>query len=101
MSKSQMFEGYYSKKELSERGWTIKMFKDHLPKPHKCVPNPFNPNWGQMNLYEVKVVEAIEADPKFQQYKKWTDEKFRPIMREVAKKRAHNNPCSRHNENKM
>jgi len=84
-------EGFYTRKELCERGWTIKMFKDHLPKPHKRIPNPFNPNWGEMHLYEKNVVDRIEADPKFQQYKKWTEEKFRPIMREVAKKRAEAN----------
>jgi len=44
-----------------------------------------------MHLYEENVVDRIEADPKFQQYKKWTEEKFRPIMREVAKKRAEAN----------
>ena len=87
MSKPTMFDGYYTKKELCERGWTIKMFKDHLPQPHKRAVNPYNPDWGQMNLYEKEIVKKIEADPKFQEYMKWTKEKFRPIMREVAKKR--------------
>lgn len=87
MSKPTMIDGYYTKKELSERGWTKKMFADYLPEPHKRIPNRFHPNGGEICLYEKDVVERIEADPKFQQYKKWTEEKFRPIMREVAKKR--------------
>lgn len=81
------FKGYYTKKELEARGWTIKMFKDYLPEPHKRVPNPINPDYAPMGLYKQEVVEAIEATSKFQTYKTWTDHVFRPRMREAARER--------------
>lgn len=80
------YEGYYTKTELKKRGWTIKLFDDHLPEPHKKVPNPINPDWAQMGLYDKKIVEKIEADSDFQNYKHWAA-KHSARMREVALKR--------------
>ncbi len=79
------FEEFYTKKELEAKGWTIKMFKDHLPEPHKKVPNPINKDWSSMGLYDKAIVDEIEATSKFQAYKAWTDNVFRPRMREVAR----------------
>ena len=80
------YDGYFTKKELEAKGWTIKMFTDYLPKPHKTVPNPVNPSWAPMGLYEKSVVLEIESSQKFQDYKEWTVP-FRSRMREVAAKR--------------
>lgn len=80
------YEGYFTKKELERRGWTIKMFADHLPEPHRKVPNPRSPAFAPMGLYDRTIVEKIEATPAFQDYMEWTQKKFRPIMREAARK---------------
>ena len=77
-------EGFYTKKELEAKGWTKKMFKDHLPEPHKKIPNPFNAAWAPMGLYDKEIVEALEDDPVFQGYKEWTVG-FRARMKEVAR----------------
>ena len=78
------FEGFHTKKELEAKGWTIKMFKDHLPEPHKKIPNPRNANWTPMGLYDREIVAEIEANPVFQGYKEWTVG-FRARMKEVAR----------------
>jgi hypothetical protein len=51
------FEGFYTKKQLEKRGWTIRMFRDHLPQPHKKVANPYYPDGHPMGLYDRKIVE--------------------------------------------
>jgi hypothetical protein len=81
------YPGYYTKPELDRRGWAKKMYDDYLPEPHKRVPNPVNPGFASMRLYDRKVVEEIEACPYFQAYYKWTNEKFRPLMKKVAAER--------------
>lgn len=78
------FEGYFTRKEMVGRGWTIKMFTDHLPEPHKKIPNPYNADFSPIGLFDQKIVEEIEADPDFQHYKKWTVG-FRARMKEVAR----------------
>jgi hypothetical protein len=78
------YPGYYTKPELDRRGWAKKMYDDYLPEPHKRVPNPVNPGFAPMKLYDRKVVEEIESCPYFQAYFTWSNEKFRPKMREVA-----------------
>lgn len=87
MNKPTILEGFYTKTELYERGWTQKLFALFLPEPHERRNSKLNPE-RQLNLYKKDVVEMIEADSKFKEYWHWTNNIFRPRMREVAKKRA-------------
>lgn len=81
------YPDHFTKKEMKERDWTKKMFEDYFPEPHLRVPNPLNPDWAQLCLYEKKAVLEVEQTPRFQWYLKWTRDKFRPRMREVAAQR--------------
>ena len=81
------FVGFFTMKEMEVRGWTPKLFEVYLPEPHKRVANPYH-HGGTIRLYDKALVEAIEQTPKFQEYWHWTNDKFRPRMREVVKKRA-------------
>lgn len=81
------YKGYYTRKQLDARGWSIKLFKVYLPKPHKTATNPVNPAFAPMALYDEKIVEQIEADPEFQRYKEWSVG-FRARMCEVTGKKS-------------
>jgi hypothetical protein len=80
-------KGFATWKTLKEnRKWTIRLKRVFLPEPHLVIRNPYNSAWSDMKLYDLKIVEEIEALPRFQAYQPWGNW-FSEHMKKLAQER--------------
>ena len=80
-------KGFAPWRTLKEnRKWTIKLRREFLPEPHLVIPNPYNPAWSDMKLYDLRIVEELEQLPEFKGYKPWGNW-FSDHMKALARER--------------
>jgi hypothetical protein len=80
-------KGFVTWKTLKEkRKWTIRLKREFLPEPHLVIPNPHNPAWSDMKLFDLRIVQEIEQLPEFKGYQPWGNW-FSGHMKKLAQER--------------